>query len=89
VEDLRGIGLYYRKEAGRSVAAEVARGIRAKCQFLADAPGQIGHPRDELRPGIRSFPVSPHVVFFRYVGNVVEVVRILHERQDVDAEIGG
>ena len=64
------------------------RSIRAKCQFLADTPGQIGHLRDELRPGVRSLPVSPHVIFFRYAGDIIEVVRILHERQDVEAELG-
>ncbi|HYW09712.1 MAG TPA: type II toxin-antitoxin system RelE/ParE family toxin [Longimicrobium sp.] len=86
LEDLRGIGRYYRGEAGRQVAANVVRGIRSACQLLADTPGEIGHARDELRPGVRSMPTPPHVVFFRYAGGIIEVVRILHERQDVAAE---
>lgn len=85
-EDLREIGRYLVTKASREVAARVVRGIRDTCQLLADTPGRIGHARDELRPGARSIPVPPHVVYFRYAGDVIEVIRILHERRDVRAE---
>lgn len=57
--------------------------IREKCRFIADAPGQIGAIRHEVREGLRSFVVKPYVIFFRYSDSTVEIVRVLHERQDI------
>ena len=42
-------------------------------------PG-IGRRRDELRPGLRSFPVGQHILFYRVDGSDVTVVRILHAK---------
>lgn len=39
--------------------------------------------RDELRPGIRCFVVSPYVIFYRPVEEMIEVVRILHGSRDI------
>lgn len=88
IDDLRGITSYYLSNAGREVAARIVGGIHTTCQLLADTPGRIGHGRDELLPEVRSIPVRPHVIYFRYAGNVIEVIRVLHERQDVEAEFG-
>jgi toxin ParE1/3/4 len=40
-------------------------------------PG-IGQKRDDLRPGLRCFVVSPYVVFYRPIEDTIEVLRILH-----------
>ena len=48
-------------------------------------PFQLGRPRPELREDIRSFPYHRHVIFFRYVGDVLEVVNILEGHRDVEA----
>ena len=45
--------------------------------------------RDEVIEGLRSFSVSPYVLFFRYTNSTVEIARVLHERQDVEREFGG
>ncbi len=46
----------------------------------------IGRRRDALRPGLRSFPVGQHVLFYRVDGRDVTVVRIPHAKQDVERE---
>jgi toxin ParE1/3/4 len=46
----------------------------------------IGRRRDDLRPGLRSFPVGQHIVFYRVDGSDVTVVRILHAKQDVERQ---
>jgi toxin ParE1/3/4 len=61
--------------------------IRETCKVIAETPGAIGHRRAELGRGIRSFPVPPHVIFFRFTEDWVEVVRILHGRRDVRREL--
>ena len=82
--DLRAIAAYARDAAGAEIAEAVVIRIRDKCRILARTPGEIGVARGELVTGVRSFVVSPHVLFFRYTRTSVEIVRVLHERQDVD-----
>lgn len=43
---------------------------------------RLGRERPELRPGLMSFPVEHHVLFYRIKGEVIEIARILHERAD-------
>jgi toxin ParE1/3/4 len=88
--DLAGIAVHVAGAAGRGIASQVVTRIRAKCRLLAETPGEIGTARPEIREGVRSLPVPPHVIFFRYRGEEeVQVVRILHERQDLEGhEIG-
>ena len=81
--DLFAIWSYYRNEAGELVADRVVRAINEKCKVLQEFP-LMGRARDELRTGLRSIPVSPHVVFYRVRGDAAEVVRVLHGRRDLD-----
>jgi len=43
----------------------------------------MGQKRDELRPGLRCFVVSPFVVFYRTVDDTIEVLRVLHGARDI------
>jgi toxin ParE1/3/4 len=43
----------------------------------------MGQNRDELRTGLRSFIVSPFVVFYRAVDDTIEVLRVLHGARDI------
>jgi toxin ParE1/3/4 len=45
----------------------------------------VGRPRDELTPGLRSVLVHPHVIFYRVADERVEIVRVLHQRRDLEA----
>ena len=82
-DDLRAIGDYIRQAAGDDLAARMIRQIQDKCRLIAKNPGEIGTIRDEIREGLRSFVVSPYVLFYRYTDSTVEIIRVLHERQDV------
>jgi toxin ParE1/3/4 len=82
--DLSEIAEYIANAAGPRIAGEMIVRIREKCRLLADTVGEIGVLRPDIRAGVRSFPVPPHVLFFRYTGQEVEVVRVLHERRDVE-----
>lgn len=82
--DLAEIAAHIAGAAGRSIAAEVVVRIREKCRLLAETSGEIGTHRPEIREGVRSLPIPPHVIFFRYRDDEeVQVVRVLHERQDL------
>ncbi len=62
--------------------------ILAKCRTHVQFP-ETGRRRDEIIPGLRSFPVRPYVVFFRAEEGTILVLRILHGRRDVEAYCEG
>jgi toxin ParE1/3/4 len=52
--------------------------------LIAKQPG-MGRPRDELRPGYRSFPVGQYLIFYRVLEKQVEIMHVLHGKRDLDA----
>ncbi|AHF91299.1 plasmid stabilization protein [Opitutaceae bacterium TAV5] len=49
---------------------------------LAENP-QMGRPREELRPRLRSIPLGRYVVFYRESKRGVEIIRVLHSARDI------
>ena len=89
LHDLAEIDLYIRAE-NPAAADRLLASFQAKFALLATNP-EMGHRRDELRPGIRSFPLGTYVAFHRIAGKVIEIVRVLHGRRDIEREfeLGG
>ena len=56
--------------------------IDAVCATLAQTP-LGGRAREELAPGVRSFPVGNYVVFYRPDKTGVTVIRVLHGARDL------
>ena len=67
--------------ADRMVDA-VLEGSRTHVRFP-----NMGQNREYLRPGLRSFVVSPFVVFYRSIEDTIEVLRVLHGARDIDSII--
>ncbi len=53
-------------------------------RMLATQP-KMGRARDELVPGVRSFPFGRYVVFYVPIDKGIDVVRLLHGARDIDA----
>lgn len=51
-------------------------------EFLATNP-ESGKNQHHIKEGYRSSKIKSHVVFYRIIGNELEVIRILHERMDL------
>jgi len=49
----------------------------------ASLPGTLGRPRPDIMPDLRSFPYKGYMIFFRYRGNVMRVVKIAGASQDL------
>lgn len=65
-------------------AEEYVREIQRAIERVVDNP-MIGRACDELRPGCRKHAVGSHTLYYRIVGgDVINVVRVLHQRMDVD-----
>jgi toxin ParE1/3/4 len=71
------------------VAERFTRELRAKCAELAAAPIQMGRARSELGPGLRSDPYKSYIIFFRYLGDVLEIVHVIEGHRDVASLFGG
>jgi len=69
---------------GEGQSAKYLNRIREHVKTILTQP-LMGKDRPELVPGIRSFPVEQHVVFYRLANSEntqLEIVRVLHCRQD-------
>jgi plasmid stabilization system protein ParE len=85
-DDLAAIGDYIQFASGsRRVAARFVRELNDYCRYLGRLPGTLGRARPELSPDIRSAPYGNYIVFFRYVGDVVEIVNVIERHRDIEA----
>lgn len=84
LDDLREIGRYTQERWGRDQRRNYLSQLDRYFHALAENPSQ-GKRCDEIRPGYRKFPSGRHVIFYRVVNiGTIEIVRVLHERMDVD-----
>ncbi len=81
--DVDAIWNYHERVAGRRTAEKIARAIGAVVATIEQHPF-AGRSRDELQPGFRSLAATPHVVFYRVVNDLPEIIRVLDGRQDID-----
>lgn len=78
---------YYTATQSNSIkiADRLIDSISERFLLLADYP-HIGRRRDEdLRPGLRSFPVGAYVIFYRLEGTEVLILRVVRGSRDLEA----
>ena len=74
--DIESIALYI--AAGNPAAARHwFDDLHLRFQRLAGMP-EMGVARDDVRPGLRLFPVGRYLILYRLDGGHVEIVRVLH-----------
>lgn len=85
-QDIAEIAQYVAAESGsRRIARDYIRSLRARCDKIANLDGKLGRPREEFLQGLRSVAHKDHVIFFRYVGDDMEIVTIIHGMRDIEA----
>ena len=80
-KDLLEIWLYIAID-NETAANALLKRIEHAMQMLVLNP-ESGRRRSDLAPDLRSFPVGNYVVFYSLRAGHLEIVRILHSRQDV------
>ena len=60
------------------------RRFEQRFKSLAEQP-MMGRSRDDLRSGLRSHPFESYLIFYKPLGDGIEVIRVLHAARDVDA----
>lgn len=89
LDDLdRILGYIATQSQSLDVAWRFTQALRGQCAKLASLPGTLGRPRPELQPGLRSFAIQGHVIFFRYRDDALEIVNLLHGHRDIDSFFG-
>lgn len=87
-KDLAGAAKYLDGETG---SADAGDRLVDQLDHVLDLIGEnplMGRARPELRKGLRAFPHGNHTVFWRVEKDAVMIVRILHQKQDVQKAFG-
>ncbi len=84
--ELDDIWYYIAKESGNvEIADRLIDSITVRFFLLARHPN-VGRRRDEdLRPGLRSFPVGEYVIIYRVEGEDVMILHVTHGGRDLQA----
>ena len=80
--DLEEIWLYIAQDnidGADKLLDEIEKTSQKLAQFA-----DMGRNRDELHPGLRSFPVGKYLIFYLPISGGLEIVRVLHGMRDID-----
>jgi len=83
--DLDEIWYHLAKESGiPEIADRLIDTITERFFLLADYP-HVGRPRDEdLRPGLRSFPVGRYLILYRVEAGDVLILHVFPAARDIE-----
>jgi toxin ParE1/3/4 len=84
--DLKNIARYTESEWGREQRNFYLKQIDESFQLLSETP-DIGLNCDYIREGYRKYRTGRHFVFYRLVGDEIEIARVLHERMNVEVHL--
>ena len=79
--DLKDIYQYGLRQWGQTQSESYLENIKQQIWTLTEQP-LIGVDRSELLSGARSLPIESHTMFYRVTLDTVEIIRVLHGRQD-------
>ena len=86
LEDLKSIGRYTLKSWGREQRNIYLAKLDNSFQILSEQP-QLGNARDDIRGGYRVYHVGRHLIFYRPKPTESEIIRILHNRMNVESQL--
>ena len=67
---------------GEKKADQYIEALKEKCQFLADVPN-FCPDRDEFNPPVKIHHHRKHLIIYVIANNDILIVRVLHDRMDV------
>lgn len=87
--ELDDIWHYIARESGNFEVADCLIDSITDRFFLLARHRYVGRRRDQdLRPGLRSFPVGEYVIIYRIEGDDVMILHVTHGRRDIEALFG-
>jgi toxin ParE1/3/4 len=85
-EDLKSIARFTLKSWGREQRNIYLSKLDECFHILADQP-HLGSACDDIRMGYRVYHAGRHLIFYRQKSTGIEIVRILHDRMDVEIHL--
>lgn len=79
--DLKDIYQFGLRQWGQTQSVSYLETLKEKLWALTEHP-LMGTERPELLAGIRSLPIQSHILFYRVTSTSVDIIRLLHGRQD-------
>lgn len=79
--DLKDIYQYGLRTWGQSQSDSYLSNIKKQLWALTEQP-LVGIDRAELLVGARSLTIESHTLFYRVTPDTIQIIRILHGRQD-------
>jgi toxin ParE1/3/4 len=64
-------------------ADKIITTITKKFDELVVSPG-MGRKRNELSPGLRSFPIGKYLILYQPIEDGIEIVRVVHGARDIE-----
>ena len=83
IADLEEIWLYTADKWSIDQADRYYHLLFDEIDFICKNP-QAGKPMEHIRKGYRAAKVKFHLVFYRVTKDNVQIIRILHERMDIE-----
>jgi len=87
-QDLTEIWMNSRENWGMTQADKYLSELETCFIELASHPG-LGKHRPEIRSGYHSIPKNHHIIFYRQQQECIEIIRILHQRMDMELLLKG
>ena len=84
-EDLLAIGRHTEKEWGVKQRNHYLKQFDDAFKMLGQNP-MIGKACEDVLPGYRKISQGSHVIYYK-VSDLVEIIRVLHERMDPDTRL--
>lgn len=82
-DDLLEIWLFIAEDSPQN-ADQYVDYIKKRCENLAEFP-DVGRDREELAPGLQSFPIDNYVLFYKAIDDGIDIVRVLNAARDIPA----
>ena len=79
--DLKDIYQYGLRQWGKAQSDRYLEKLKTQLWLLTEQP-MMGTDRPELLAGNKSLPVESHTLYYRVTSDTVEIIRVLHGRQD-------
>jgi toxin ParE1/3/4 len=86
LSDLKSIGRFTLESWGREQRNIYLSKLDDSFHRLAEQP-HLGSARDDIRKGYRVYHVGRHLIFYRQKFAAIEIIRILHNRMDVETHL--
>jgi toxin ParE1/3/4 len=86
ISDLDEIWFYTFQQWSTDQANRYYKLIFDEIGYICKEPAS-GRQMDHVRKGYRVSKVKSHLIFYKVVNDVVEVIRILHQRMDIENQL--